>query len=252
MTLETTVVAVFVLALARTSSWVLASPLFSAFGIPATARIGVAVSLALFTAAATPAAAVPVELGPFVAVLAGQVALGLILGWFSGLALAVFQGAGSLIDLSSGFAADAILDPRTGTQNALMARMFGLIFMALFFATNAHLTVVGGFVRTFDAVPPTSMPFLGLSSVSAAAGAVSALLISAVEIAAPTIGALLLTEVALAMASRFAPQANVFMIGMSLKVIVTLAAVGFTLVYLPGQVETVIGETARLTSRMGG
>jgi len=52
-------------------------------------------------------------------------------------------------------------------------------------------------------------------------------------------------------ASRFAPQSNVFVIGISLKVIVTLAAGGLSLVYLPGQVETGIGETARLTSGLG-
>jgi flagellar biosynthetic protein FliR len=250
VSLETTAVTIFVLALARTSAWVAASPLFGAFAIPGMARLALALALALFTAATVPAAAVPTDLGTFVAILVGQLALGLILGWVSGLALAVFQGAGTLIDLSSGFAADAVLDPRTGTQNALMARMFGLVFLALFFATNAHLSVVGGFVRSFAAVPPGSMPLLDAGSVGAAAGAVSALLISSLEIAAPTVGALLLTEVALAMASRFAPQANVFMIGMSLKVLVTLAAVGFALVYLPGQVATVVDETTRLSVRL--
>jgi hypothetical protein len=37
---------------------------------------------------------------------------------------------------------------------------------------------------------------------------------------------------------------------MSLKVLVTLAAVGFALVYLPGQVATVVDETTRLSVRL--
>jgi flagellar biosynthetic protein FliR len=247
MILDTTDVMLFVLALARTSAWVAASPLFSTQGLAGVGRLAFAIALALFAvpiSAGAPAA--PVGLFDFLLVALGQVALGLLLGWVTGLALAIFQSAGAVIDLTSGFSVSAILDPATGAQSAVMARVFGLAFTALFFATGAHLMVVGGFVRSFEAVPVTQLPIFEADSVAMAATALADLLLAALEIAAPTLGALLLAEVALAFAARFAPQANIFMIGLPLKLGVALVVGGMSLVFLPTYAETVVDRIVDL------
>ncbi len=238
---------VFIFALARTSAWVASSPLFSANGIAGIGRIAFAISLAL---AATPvglAGPPPPETLPlFVAVIAGNVALGLALGWITGLALAIFQSAGSIIDLTSGFSVGALLDPSTGTNNAVVARLFGMAFLAIFFASNAHLVVAGGFLATFEASPASEIPILATDSVAMAAQSLSDLMFAALEIAAPLLGVLLLAEVALALAARFVPQANVFVIGMPLKVGVAVGLSGSVLVFFPVYAERVVDRVARL------
>ena len=92
MTFDTTAVTVFVLALARTSAWVVASPLFSANGIAGVGRLAFALAMAL---AATPVALAgpppPEGVAEFAAVVGGNIALGLVLGWITGLALAIFR-----------------------------------------------------------------------------------------------------------------------------------------------------------------
>ncbi len=247
MELDAAQVSVFVLALARTSAWVAATPLFSANGIAGVGRLAFAIALAFAT---TPIAASgpppPAGLAAFLAVLVGQLALGLALGWMTGLALAIFQSAGAIIDLTSGFSAGALLDPASGTQSAVMARLFGLAFVALFFATNAHLVVVGGFARTFRSVPATELPLLGSDSVALAAASLSDLMLAAVEISAPVLGALLLAEVALALAARFVPQANIFMIGLPLKLGIAVALVGSTLIFMPVHSGRVVERVVEL------
>jgi flagellar biosynthetic protein FliR len=247
MILDTGEVMLFVLALARTSAWVAASPLFSTSGLASVGRLAFAISLALFAVPVSAAApAPPGDIFAFLLVAIGQVALGILLGWVTGLALAIFQSAGAVIDLTSGFSAAAILDPATGAQTAVMARVFGLAFTALFFATNAHLVVVGGFVRSFRAVPVTQIPVLEASSVAMAAQALSDLLLAALEIAAPTLGALLLAEVALAFAARFAPAANIFLIGLPLKLGIAMVVGGASLVFLPTYADTVVDRVVQL------
>ncbi len=247
MELDAAQVTVFVLTLARTSAWVASAPLFSANGIAGVGRLAFAIALAL---AATPIAATgpppPGSLSGFLAVLVGQVTLGLALGWITGLALAIFQSAGSVIDLTSGFSVGVLLDPASGTQNAVMARLFGLAFVALFFATNAHLVVVGGFARTFRSSPATEMPLLGADSVAVAAASLSDLMLASLEIAAPVLGALLLAEVAMALAARFVPQANIFLIGLPLKMGIAVALVGSTLIFLSVYAERVVDRVAQL------
>lgn len=253
MVFETAVVTSFVLALARTSAWVVATPLFSANGIAGVGRLAFALAMAL---AATPIAMAgpppPDGLAAFATVLAGQLALGLVLGWITGLALAIFQGAGSIIDLASGFSIGQLLDPATGTQNSTIGRLFGIAFLALFFTTNAHLVVVGGFARSFYAAPVTEFPILGSDSVAMAARSMSDLLLAALEIAAPVLGALLLAEVALALAARFVPQANIFVIGLPLKMGITLSVVGSTLIFMPAYTERIVDRVAELMLGVAG
>ena len=250
MEFDAAAVTIFVLALARTSAWVVASPLFSANGIAGVGRLAFALALAF---AATPIATAgpppPDDLGAFVMVMVGQVLLGVILGWITGLALAVFQAAGAIIDLTSGFSVGALLDPSTGMQSAVMARLFTMAFLALFFATNAHLVVVGGFVRSFEASPVTEVPLFGSDSVAMAAQSMSDLFLAALEIAAPVLGALMLAEVALALAARFVPQANIFLIGLPLKLGIAVTLVGTTLIFMPSYTERVVESITELMIR---
>jgi len=251
MEFETETVTVFVLTLARTSAWVGASPLFSANGIAGVGRLAFAISLALLATPLSATTPPPESLAPFVTVLLGQVALGLVLGWVTGLALAIFQSAGAIIDLTSGFSVSALLDPASGTQAAVIARLFSTAFLALFFATNAHLVVVGGFVRSFATTPATAIPLLGADSVAMAGQSMTDLMLASLEIAAPVMGALLLAEVALALAARFVPQANIFLIGLPLKLGIAITLVGSTLVFLPVYTERVVDRVTELMLGVG-
>ena len=158
-TFDLDTVLLFLLALARTSAWVAAAPLLNAKGMAGVGRTALGIGLAMFVAAqAASTGPPPDDIAAFFAVAVSQVAIGIILGWSTGLALATFQSAGTLIDLSGGFSMSSLFDPSTGAQQGAISRLFGLLFLALFYATDAHLVVVGGFLRSFDALPPNELP----------------------------------------------------------------------------------------------
>ncbi|MER3453378.1 MAG: hypothetical protein C4344_07055 [Acidimicrobiia bacterium] len=253
MTLDLSALGVFCLVLARTSAWVMAAPVFGVRGSGALGRLALALALSVFlTPLAAPAAALPADTVPFALTVGGQVLVGLALGWATGLLLHAFEIAGHAIDLSSGFSVGALLDPVTGAQAAVFSRFANLCFVALFFATEAHQTVIEGFARSFQAVPAGHLPVVEAATVAGAGRAVGALLVAALEIGAPVLGALFLTEVVLAVAARFAPQANVFVIGLPLRVLVTLLAMGSLLVLLPGRLAVLVEGSVRLGGRLFG
>ncbi len=252
MVFELSAVTVFVLSLARTSAWVASSPLFGANGIAAVGRLALAIALALVAVPIGLHGPVPpTDLFVFATVMFGQIALGLMMGWITGLALAIFQSAGAILDVTSGFSVSSLLDPATGAQTAVISRVFTLAFMAIFFATNAHLAVVGGFMGTFEASPVTRLPLFDSDSVAMAAVSLSDLMLAGLEIAAPLLGALLLAEVALAITARFVPQANIFMVGMPLKLGIALALLGSTLATFPVYSERVIDHIVSLVVAVG-
>jgi flagellar biosynthetic protein FliR len=237
----------FLLSLARTSAWVMAAPVFGSRGMGSVGRLALALALSMFLAPlAARSGDVPTDIVEFAVTMVGQVIVGLLLGWATGLVVHAVEAAGAAIDLAGGFTIGSLIDPFTGNQSALFARFANLVFVTLLFASNAHELLMAGFVRSFEAVPADRFPVLGADTVAGAASAVGLLLVVAIEIGAPVLGVLFLTEVALGLAARFAPQANVFMLGMPLKALVTFGATGAALVFLPGRIGDLVRQSIDL------
>jgi flagellar biosynthetic protein FliR len=70
-------------------------------------------------------------------------------------------------------------------------------------------------------------------------------MVAGLELAAPVLGALVLAEVVLALAARLAPQANVFLLGLSVKVALTIALLGAALALFPGTARDAIDGAVR-------
>ena len=250
MTLDAALVTAFLLCLARTSAWVITAPFMTGRAFPQLAKLSMAISISLFMAPMVDTKNVPSDVLPFAAIALGQVLVGLGIGWVSGLFLNAFEMAGTMVDAASGFSIASMLDPVRGTQTSIYGRFYNMLFMVLLFVTNAHLTLIGGFVRSFGAIPADKFPMFGIGGPVAIGAAVSQLMVASLLIAAPVLGALFLTEVALAMAARFAPQANIFSVGLPLKVLVSILAVGTALILLPQHLPGLVDQGMRLAERM--
>jgi flagellar biosynthesis protein FliR len=252
VTLSLVAVADFVLVCARTLAWLYTAPVFGDRGFPTMARTTVAVALGLFlTPLATHAGSAPTELGPYVVVAVGQVAAGLVLGWVASALLAAFETAGHHIDLLSGFSVSALLDPMSGTQAAVFSRFTRLTFVTLMFATGAHHSLMRGFALSFRVIPVDGMPSFSFD-LPVAIGLLGTMLVASLQIAAPVLGALFLTEVTLAMAQRFAPNANIFVLGLSVKTMVALTVTGLSLTFYPVYLENLVDTGVRIGSSLVG
>lgn len=247
ITLDATWVSVFLLALSRIAGWALVTPLFGARNTTLIGRTVLSVSMAiLLTPIALGTASVPGTLGGFAAAVVIQFLFGAAFGFLTGILLYAPQVAGSLADLLSGLGYASIVDPASGQQAAVFSRFFSFTFIALLLTTNAYMTVISGFARTFTVIPlGASVPF-NPGSLEVFASGVTLLLASAIEVGAPLLGVLLLTELALAMGARFFPQANVTFLGLSLKSAIALVAASAVLILIPGRMDSLIEGGARL------
>jgi flagellar biosynthetic protein FliR len=245
MQLPLPVIIDFVLVLARTLAWLYAAPVFSDRGFSNIGRTSTALALSVFlTPLVSHADASATAVPDFVVLAVGQIAVGLLLGWVASVVMSAFEVAGNHIDLFSGFAMSTLLDPMSGANSAVFARFTRLLFVTLLFATGAYRTLVTGFALSYRAVPVNSMPDIALD-VPTVVKLVTGLFVSSLQIAAPLLGALFLTEVALAVAQRFAPTANVFVLGMPIKTLVTLIVLGTTLSFYPMYLERFLDTALR-------
>jgi flagellar biosynthetic protein FliR len=239
-------ISAFMLVLARTGAWVITAPVLSAKGMSSVGRLSAAVALALFVTPMTPHASVPQDLPGFIAAAVGQVVTGLVIGMLTNLLFTAFEVAGTLADLSGGFSYASIVDPLSGQPAAAFSRLFSICFSAIFFASDAYASVIGGFIRSFKGIPLGHFPSLSSGTASTLGHAATQILLSAFEVAAPLLGVLFLTDVALSFAARFVPQANALSLALPVKTLVALSAAGATLALLPAHAAQLLDPALRL------
>jgi flagellar biosynthetic protein FliR len=242
----------YLLALVRAAAWVFVSPPFGNRMLPVQVKLGFAAALAAALGPKLASQAVPLEVGPLLSAAVLQVGAGLALGFIGVLLLSAFQAAGSLIDLFSGFTMVQLFDPMTSSATSIFGRFYSLLATTLLFATNGHLLLVRGFLTSFEAAPMTSLSLDGIGEVLIQD--LGRFFLSAVQIALPLLAALFLAEVALGLLSRAAPTMNVFVLGMPLKILLTLSLAGLAIPLLPGALDTLVRPVIRhgLTITGGG
>jgi flagellar biosynthetic protein FliR len=239
------------LATIRITAWLMIVPPFATAGIPRMVRFMLAVGLALAVTSTAQAHAPAAEIGPLVSSAAEQLVIGAALGFLTRLLFSAIESAGALIDLFGGFSLAFAYDPLSATNTSVFGRFYGLLATTLIFATNAHLIILQGFLRTFATMPldgTLDMSHLGSTLVHGVTG----MFVAALQIAAPLIAVLFMADLALGLLSRISPQLNVFQLSFPLKIMLTLGLVGMGFTLLPRVVVEMANSTAELVTRLGG
>ncbi len=231
----------YLLALTRAAAWVFVVPPFGTRRLPTAVKIGFSAALALALGPKLAGLAVPAEAWPLASAALLQVAAGLALGFLGVLLFSAVSLAGGLVDLFSGFSVAQQFDPGTNAEASLFGQFYGVLGTTLLFAIDGHLLLVRGFLTSFDAAPLTRFSPDALAKVLTQDAGM--FFLAAVEIAAPLLAALFLTEAALGLLARAAPQMNVFLLGLPLKILITLTLAGLAIPLLPDAVSALVRTT---------
>lgn len=243
-TLDVTIDAAWViglfLAIARAGAFVIAAPQLGTV-IPAPARLAFATAMGWFLAGPVDGS---VTLPRLVGLAVVNVTLGFVVGWLVGVLFHMFALAGTLIDATAGTSIASILDPTRGEQGAVFSRLFQVGGLALFYALGGLSLLVTTLVWSVRAVPLDGAARLdGGALASAATTMTSRLMVAGLEVAMPVLGLLLLVEVVLGLAARFAPTANVFLLGLPAKTWLALVTGSMSLALFPEAIDGLLGMT---------
>ncbi|MNO48046.1 Flagellar biosynthetic protein FliR [compost metagenome] len=216
---------VFLLIFCRISAFFVVVPVFSTRSIPTTFKIGLSffVSMVVFSSGGTEIS-VPQDL-TYILLIAREALVGLLLGFIAYLMFMAIQTAGSFIDIQIGFGIANVIDPMTGTSAPVIGNFKYLIATLLFLSMNGHHYLLDAIVYSYKWVPIDNDLLIkmidgSLSEFLVRSFAQSFML--AFQMSAPLVTALFLTDIGLAFLARTAPQYNVFVIGVPLKIIVGL------------------------------
>ncbi|GAB2476544.1 flagellar biosynthetic protein FliR [Jatrophihabitans fulvus] len=238
-----------VLAAARILAWSLVAPPIATAGVPKTVKVMLSVALAVAVLPTVRGHLPEQEAFPIACALVIQIVLGAALGFMTRLVFAAVEAAGSLLDLFGGFALSTAYDPLSTTMTSVLGRFYAMLCTTLIFATDVHLAIFRGFLRTFTAVPLDAGFDLDAMA-SQVTGGMTELFVSALQIAGPLIVVLFIADLALGVLNRIAPQLNAFSMSFPVKIGLTLLLAGMAFMLMPETIAELATKSTRLVSAM--
>jgi flagellar biosynthetic protein FliR len=208
----------------RIGAALLAAPFFGAASVPMTVRVAVTAALAIFVAAWLPVTAPPALLSADgMLAVAGEVLIGLTLGFVLQIAFAAPAIAAELISGGMGMSMAISADPSGGGSTTAFGQFFIIVLTLIFLALGAHLHWIGLLVESYRVFPPGDT-WLGAGRFELVASFAGMMFETAVRIALPITLVLLLVQILTGVLSRSAPALNLFALGLPAGVLAGIAA----------------------------
>jgi flagellar biosynthetic protein FliR len=219
------------LVITRISSFFVTVPLFSYRTIPNNFKIGLAVLLSLLVSASMKLPVVEID-DVYLMLVLKEAMVGLSIGLIAFIMMSAIQIAGGFIDFQMGFAIVNVIDPQTGAQGPIMGQYFYVIALLLLLTFNGHHLLLDGIYYSYKIVPITSVanfPFGSEHLSEYFVRTFNSMFIIAFQMAAPVVGTLFLVDLALGIVARTVPQLNIFVVGLPLKILVSLVLIAISM-----------------------
>jgi flagellar biosynthetic protein FliR len=166
--------------------------------------------------------------------------IGAMIGFTINLLFTAVRFAGSVAGMQIGFSIVNAFDPMTNSQVSIIAQLYYILTIMLFFTTGAHQLLVGAMFQSCVVLPP-------FGTIDMAGGAwyllkeFGTVFSTGVRIAAPVIVVLLLVSASMGVIVKTVPQLNVLVVGFPVKIGVGLITFGMSLVFFKTVTMSLIG-----------
>ncbi len=195
-----------------------ATPVLSHRAIPARAKIGLALLIAVVAGGMTGEQPAAVFTADAPLLLMQQILIGFAMGFSIRLVFAAAELAGDMIGLQMGLSFATFIDPTSSAQTPIVGTFIGLCATLLFLALDGHLALIAGVTASFQAAP-VDPAFLAAMDWQRLAATGSLVFVTGLQIALPVLATMLAVNLTLGVMSRAAPQLNLFSVGFPLTVI---------------------------------
>ncbi len=223
-----------------------AAPIFSARSIPVRIRILLALLVAWLLLPVIPK---PPEVdlisGDAVIISISQILIGLAMGFILQMVFSAFIIAGQAVANAMGLGFATMVDPQNGIQVPVISQAFLIMATLVFLALNGHLIFIEVMAKSFHNLPigPTALSSDALWRLVTWG---SDMFVGGLLIALPAMAALLLVNLAFGIASRAAPQLNIFAVGFPIMIMVGFLFMIFILPSVTGHLSRMLTQVLEL------
>ncbi len=233
----------FAIVLMRISGIMVFAPFFSNQALPVQVRIAFTLVTTFVLAPSLPLKNLPVELGlgNIAAIFANEILLGFVLGFAAMCVFAGLQFAGQIISFQLGFSLINVIDPQSNVESTVFSYLQNYIGLLFFLLINGHHWFLLAVNQSFSVLPVGGIQ-IQAPLVEYMVRLSAEILVIALRIAGPVIAVTVITDVIMGVIGRTAPQINIIIVGMPLKLLVGFGCLSFSFYFLPRYLEGIYSE----------
>jgi flagellar biosynthesis protein FliR len=226
------------LVMARIASMLMLAPIFGERGVPQMVRLMLVLLLTvLVLPVVTHAPPLQAFSGAWVFAMIQQVLIGVAMGLTLRIVFEAFALAGELIANGMGLGFAQLADPVRGGSAPIVGQFLIVCASLLFLASGAHLTMLEGLARSFEA-RPVAQAVLDPDTARLLIDWAGSLFAGGLQLALPIVGALLAVNLALGVLGRSAPAINLMAVGFPLTLTLGLLMLRWVLPSLATLLES--------------
>lgn len=241
-----------ILIMVRVGTIIFAAPFYGNASIPMKVKAAIAFFLSMIIINTVEYDAVSyVGLIGYFTLVIKEALVGLFIGVGSGFCVYILNFAGHMIDMEIGFSMAQEMDPTTNVHSTLTANIFTALFLLLFLVSDMHYFVVDAMCDSFKAIPIGGGQING-NLIAVIVEYITDFFIIGFRIILPVFTCILIINVVLGILAKIAPQMNMFVIGMQLKVFVGLSLLFMLMGLFPGVVDFIFEEMQKMTALFTG
>lgn len=218
----------FMMVLARISAFIFSAPVFSQKNIPrrVKALFSVVLSVVVFTSLEYKQLEYE-GIIDFGILIITEVIAGLILGFVANICVMILSFAGNMVDMEIGFSMAQEMNNVNNVTSTITGNYYTYMVMLVMLVSDMHLYILKAIVDSFNIIELGNVKIAPDIYVIMVKFLVEYFII-AFRIILPIFTAMLVTNAVLGVLAKAAPQMNMFVVGMQLKVVIGLVVLFFT------------------------
>lgn len=223
----------FLVILARVMGAMVFAPIFGNITVTRRVRImlGIAVAFIMFTANPYTPLNYTTFIG-YTVILIKEIVVGLSLGFTVNMVLTVINAAGQFIDREMGFSMVSNFDQTFNTQSTITAQFYSMLVMIIMLILNLHYYILSALSDSFALIPLGNVTIDTGKFYDTMIQYMTDYFVIALRISLPILIAIMLLNMVLGVLAKTAPQMNMFVVGIQLKIFVGFAVLVVTVPFL--------------------
>ena len=224
----------FLAILVRISTFIYTAPFFSISSVPQKVKVGFSAALAylVFTILPYEPLVYVGSLG-YGLLIAKEAIAGLVMGLFANIANRILAFAGQIIDME--------FDPATQATVSLSANIYNYAVMLVMLVSRMHYYIIDALVDSFQVIP-VGRAQLDVNIYQLMLEYIGDFCVIGFRIALPVFATLMLVNSILGILARVAPQMNMFVVGMQIKVLIGLTVLTIMILNLDSISDFIFNE----------
>lgn len=250
---------VYLLVWIRFAGMILFNPVLSRRNVPAMARQGLTLFLALMVAPLQMGAAAPqvysMNIASFTFALIRELGVGFIYGFVFQIFYYFLFYIGDMMDQDIGVGMAKSFDPGTNIQTSFSSSTLTLVFTLYIFATGSHLALFRIFIESFKSIPVGAFKLNDQLIVFMLKLFISTFML-ALRLMTPVMVAEFVLQASMGILMKFVPQITVFVINFQLRIflglIMLLTLAPYIGQFIDGYIDVMFNNLFNATNLMAG